>query len=384
MIAIIELYQHDEVLRHYCDLLQKSNQKVSIFCSRVVYEMLNKRYSHSAFHWVVKEDKARISVFLKSNYSLIQQAKLVFITTALTDFKAFYQVSKIANTFLLVHNVHSFLAPDSFLTLADQQIYDRLRLLKIRINRAHFYKKQLLQNLAGLIFPTETMLRYVKNNFKTPAHLKLEALPFAYYNPSDQPVASQNKITITVPCTVISEHRNYRSVIDAIKNIQDKFIKDVQLVLLGQPKEDGLEIISDFKKLESQTLKIISFNRTIPTEVYDNWLATSDFLILPLKAFGRNHIYKEQLGYSKISGGVNDMIRFGIPALIPGHYPLEPALEEMVQRYDNNQLGDLLLLWVNQGQFFNHKTKTGLALANYSLKKMQLVFYQKVELLLKD
>jgi len=74
------------------------------------------------------------------------------------------------------------LEPQQFLDLdGSQNILDRLRWLKIQSNRSHYYKKQLLQKLAGLIFPTEVVLSYVKDHFTIPAHLQVAALPFAAY-----------------------------------------------------------------------------------------------------------------------------------------------------------------------------------------------------------
>jgi len=117
MIAIIELYQHDEMLRHYCNLLKDSDQKVKIFCSSIVYQMLEDLREQSSFEWVVQAENQSIASFLKSNHPLIQQAKLVFITTALNNFRAFYHLSTINKTILLVHNAHSFLTPQAFLDL---------------------------------------------------------------------------------------------------------------------------------------------------------------------------------------------------------------------------------------------------------------------------
>jgi len=93
---------------------------------------------------------------------------------------------------------------------------DRLRWLKVILNRSHFYKKQLLQSLAGLVFPTEIVLQYVKDHFKLPPHLRLVALPFATYEPQT-PTGFQDRITITIPCTVMSGQRDYTLVLNSIK-----------------------------------------------------------------------------------------------------------------------------------------------------------------------
>jgi hypothetical protein len=345
-IAIIELYQHDEVLRHYCDLLSDSSYNIKVFCSKSVYESLGDHTGGDHFQWFIKDEKVSIPKFLKANYSTIRACDLVFITTALNHFKAFYEFSKINKTLLLVHNAHSFLAPRDHLALNPQKpVSDWLRLLKVYFNRSHFYKKKMLDSLIGLAFPTETILNYVQEKFDLPRHLKLLNLPFAYFQKREK--VQQQKITITIPCTVNSELRDYQSVLNAIQQIKELLTEQIQLVLLGMPKDDGKEIIKSFTTLNHDEIEVITFNNFIPFPAYQKWLLSTDFLILPLKEYGRNHIYKEHIGYSKISGGINDMIRFGVPALMPEHYPVDDDLKQITHSYNNTQeLSRLILNWV--------------------------------------
>lgn len=377
MIAIIELYQHHEVLRHYCDLLKDSDHKVKIFCSSIVHQMLEDLHNQPSFEWVVQKEKQNIPVFLRSNYPVLEEAELVFITTALNNFKAFYQLSEINKTILLVHNAHSFLAPKNFLS-PNLDNWDRLRWLKIQLVRAHYYKRQLLENLAGLVFPNQVVLRYVQNRFTIPSHLKLIAQPFASYQPPLN-IPSKDRVIITIPCTVTSVLRDYDLVLSSIKEIKNKLSKNIQLILLGKPKGDGSKIIAQFQGLDSPAIKVTTFKKTIPLEKYNYWLRVSNFLILPLHQYCKNYIYQEQLGYSKISGGVNDMIRFGVPALIPDYYPLEENLEKMVERYPQNLLAGKLLSWINQGEYLNYQHQVKTALNNYSRAKMRSDFFETIE-----
>jgi len=338
MIAIIELYQHHEVLRHYCDLLKGSDHKVKIFCSSIVHQMLEDLHNQPSFEWVVQTEKQNIPDFLSSNYPVIKEAKLVFITTVLNNFKAFYQLSKINKTILLVHNAHSFLAPQNFLSL-NLDTWDRLRWLKI------------------------------------------VTLSFASYQPPSN-IPLKDYFIITIPCTVTSVLRDYDLVLSSIRKIKNKLSKNIQLILLGKPKGDGSKIITQFKALDSPTIKITTFKKTIPLEEYNYWLSVSNFLILPLHPYCKNYIYQEQLGYSKISGGVNDMIRFGVPALIPDHYPLEEDLEKMVERYPQNLLAKKLLHWINQGEYLNYQHQVKTALKNHYQPKMRSSFFKTIEIFL--
>ena len=376
-IAIIELYQHHEVLRHYCGLLKGSDHKVKIFCSSMVHQMLEDLHDQPSFEWVVSTKNESIPSSLSSNYSLIKEAKLVFITTALNNFKAFYQLSKINKTILLVHNAQSFLAPQASLS-PNLDLSDRLRWLKIQLNRSHYYKKQLLKSLVGLVFPTEIVLEYIQDRFKIPTHLKLAALPFVSYE--QQTTSSTDRVIITVPCTVTSVLRDYELVLSSLKKIKDKLTKDIHLILLGKPKGDGSKIIADFQKLDSPTIKVTTFHETISVKTYEHWLKVSHFLILPLRQYGKNYIYQEQLGYTKISGGINDMIRFGIPALVPAYYPLSQELENLVEKYDEGELPNKILTWVHKPENKSTPNQIASILMNHTSKQMRNSFLEKIDI----
>jgi hypothetical protein len=378
-LAIIELYQHDEVLRHYCDLLSDSGYNIKVFCSKVVYESLEEYTEGGRFEWYVNDEEASIPDFISENEGMIKEADLVFITTALSDFKAFYELSTKNKTLLLVHNARSFLAPNQNLAFREP-ILDRLRWLKLYFQGAHFYKKKMLESLTGVAFPTETILKYVKETFDLPAHLKLMSLPFAYAKKWEKLPA--DKITITIPCTVSSELRDYQSVAAAFQKIKNDLPNKIQVVLLGKPKGDGNKIIKSFKDLECDKLEVLSFKHFIAAPEYEKWLMVTDFLILPLKVYGRNHIYQELLGYSKISGGINDMIRFGIPALIPTHYSLDTTLKEISGRYLENELEVKIGKWISETPFLKLRNNKKGLLEKYDRIKMQQYFLKKINSLL--
>ena len=378
-LAIIELYRHDEVLRHYCDLLDDSGYNIKVFCSKIVYENLKEYSDRGHIDWFVKSEGLSIPDFLNKNKEIIKETDLVFISTALTDFKAFYTLSKKNRTLLLVHNAHSFLAPDQNLNFQNP-VVDRLRWLKLYFQKRHHYKKKMLASLAGIAFPTETILDYVKEIFDLPTDLKLMSLPFVYAKEWER--GQGGKITITIPCTVSSELRDYDAVLKAFLKIKNKLPEKIRLVLLGKPKRDGTQIIQSFESLKNDHLEILTFKNFISTQEYEQHLLTTDFLILPLKIYGQNHIYRERLGYSKISGGINDMIRFGIPALIPAHYPLDSSLKAISESYLENELALKIEQWISEKPFLKLKKNQDVLLEKYNRKIIQQDFLQKINSLL--
>ncbi len=367
-IAIIELYQHDEVLRHYCDLLSAGDYNIIVFCSKTVFENIKDCGWVDKVDWYINEAEASIPEFLYTSHAAIQGCDLVFVTTALSHFKAFYELSKLNKTLLLVHNAHAFLAPGQSLYF-QQPLPDRLRWMKVMFNRFHFYQKKMLKTVFAFAFPTETILDYVKESFEVHDQLKLLSLPFAYYRQREK--IQSDKITITIPCTVVSGLRDYDSVLHAFLQLKQKLKENIRLVLLGKPKKDGKKIIENFQVLTSDKIEVVSFDKFIPTAEYEQWLLSSDFMLLPLKAYGRYYIYKERMGYSKISGSINDMIRFGIPSLIANTYPLENQLLPMTDSYmDADDLAEKIINWIENKIYLGKKAKASECLQEYSMEHM--------------
>ena len=46
-------------------------------------------------------------------------------------------------------------------------------------------------------------------------------------------------------------------------------------------------------------------------------------------------VFIEYFGQTTVSGSISDMIKFGIPSLLPDFYPLEKNIEPLVKRYTN-------------------------------------------------
>jgi len=379
-IAIIELYQHDEVLRHYCELLQDSDYNIKIFCSKIVYECLADFRMANRFEWEVQQEEESITRFLSRHQQNFKHYNLLFVTTALSDFKAFYRLAKLQKTMLLVHNAHSFLAPQGFISFQNV-VLDQLRLWKLKGQRAHFYKSKLLNALAVLAFPNEKILDYVKMTFELPADLKLTSLPFAYFRSKAQ--QSRNKITISIPGTVSNKLRDYDTVLAAFSQLEMQKLPPLRLVLLGRPKGDGQTILTAFQQLPLAELELITFDQFIPPKAFENWLLSTDFLILPFKTVNRNHIYREWMGYSKISGMYNDMIRYGLPALVTEEYPLEEEIQKITATYRTGEdLATKIVHWIETELYFKKRKDTAKLLVNYELTPCRNDFLSKINSIL--
>ena len=84
-------------------------------------------------------------------------------------------------------------------------------------------------------------------------------------------------------------------------------------------------------------------------------MRNTDLLVSPIILDTRYKIYREKYGFTKISGVEADVIRYGVPAIIPSKYPLEENLRHLIDGYDSlESLSDLLLKYIN-GDLLNQR-----------------------------
>lgn len=359
-LAIIELYQHDEVLKHYCEMLMDSEYDVQIYCSEHVYRELEA--FHGFFNHFVMKAQESIPSFLEQHLNSITSADLVFLCTIQSDFKSFFELIDQSNALLMVHNINSIFLPEQSLVMS--RAIDWIRHQKAKWHKTHYYKMKIQESLKAIALPNDMLYSYMKENVKIPSGLNCYTLPFAYYN-SERHQPSQS-LTITVPGTLNQTLRDYDILLRALTCIQNRIKTKLRLVLLGMPKRGGKKIQSAFAGLVSQYIEVIVFDAFIPTEEYDRYLSSSSFLILPIRKYVVNQRYKEHLGQSKISGGINDMIRFGIPSILPAYYHLDGALKDLTAQYGNQEeLQDILLEWIEHKTYLQKSEMKEKALADY-------------------
>ncbi len=332
------MYQHEEVLRHFCDLLKDTNYEVIIYSSAFVHAAVQPGQKEGNFDWKVKSEEQSISQFLDFHLSEIKKNDFVLICTALNSFKAFAKLIKQTNSHLIVHNAHSWLTPENHVQLGlKEPIKDRFRFLKIRLNWDHFYKTEIIENIKSLVFPTKMILKYVQTNFSQLKNKVIGFQEFSYYQNSEK--KGEKTINICIPGTVLPEIRDYQSVLTALCNLEVEASKKINLVLLGKYHPNELALIDKFKKQAATNIKTHSFDHYIPNKEYQHWLRKADLLLLPLIKKVKNHIYLEEVGNSKISGGMNDMIRHGTLSLIPSEISIDSELSGLVIKYQENELG---------------------------------------------
>lgn len=348
-IGIVELFYHHEVILHFVKLFSGSGLEVQFFVAGQVFRDIND-YGAENIHWIVKSPQQSTAGFLESNRQLLNENELLIFTTIVGEFALFSRLALKPITLLIIHNANAFLQTKQSLAFSSHPaswLKDFGRLLRnICLKREIHFRRQLLSRINYICFPSPAISQYNAAHLRPFACRLCPPLPLAFYQGSFE--GEMDIVQISIPGTVINKGRDYRLVAKALR-----------AVLPGRLMEG--ECIKELKELQEHgntQFELLYFDHSLSQAEYDYWLQRTDFFILPLKKHRRFSLYREKTGLTKISGGINDMIRFGIPSLLPSLYPLEESLEFLNLRYSGlDELKKNLLFWINEKGFNSVKEK---------------------------
>ncbi len=371
-IAFVELFFHHEVLLNLCRLLARSNYEVSVFTTRAISKSIGDNYEREANQWFFKKEEESAPAFLERQKGSLDECDIIVFNTLAAHFKFFATFQLKAKTILIIHNAHTFLQPSKHRRLppkiGDWPKAVLMMAKKVGLDSEYYYREKVLEQINYLSFPSEE----VEKSMRAIGYLKdyqtCAPLPFTYFEGKTKKETSP-KIRITITGTIDKLSKDYELVFEAFSKIKDKLKHPIELCLLGLPKGVyGKKVVQLFQQLKGPQLEVITFDKEVPQKKYEAILQQTDFVIVPLRKVSIYSIYEEHYGKSKVSGGINDMIRFGLPGLVVQHYPLNENLQQITATYENEtELASKLLVWINEQLY--EKLEIEKALEVYTLKE---------------
>jgi len=362
-IALIELYHHAEVLRSFYYALQ--DFKPSIFASRG-FE-INDLYAEISKNcpFYLRHETQSIPDFLSDNRQLLDGFDwLVFITIE-NNFTFFARQKWKPKTILLIHAVNYWL--DYQRTLSLTSFSNIGKWIRDLICRQFRYRWKIAQQMDYLMFPDPLIREYFIKGGLLSAENSMPSLPL-YLGSTNIIGVKKNECVIVVPGSIKVGMRDYQKVIQAFANTVRHFEKPVTLVLLGKPiGRSGMEVQGKLRSLERVNFSVVCFSGEIHQQEYNMWLKVADFLILPLRRDILTSECREIGGLTKISGAINDAVRFQKFALISDEYILDESYQKVTMKYSDafdlgNKIVELiesLPISVNFYEIFSRWEKEG-------------------------
>ncbi|MGW2028319.1 hypothetical protein [Streptomyces decoyicus] len=329
-IGLIELSAHNEVLesliRQAIDVGASPTVYTNAFCAES-----SGAADSSAVEWHVCPPGLPYAEFLDKCQSSIDSQDHLFIVTPvdslcgpLSDASA-----RSATWHCLVHTLNTFTSSDG----------DR---------PSAAIAKLVLEGAAGVLLPD---LRLMKSGDP----LRSRAINIAY--PQHPPTEFvREEVRCCIPGRMYSG-RDHAEVLSALKVAAPRLTRRLRVDFLGEhASEETKTAVEASREAVVPSVELLDHPGYVAQEEFDETLAEADFLILPVSEFLTRNGIVETRGQTCVTGNVNDMVRFGLPALMPAFYPLSGHIDGMTARYGGiASLADLIVTWVNTGEFNRRK-----------------------------
>lgn len=350
-IALLELQEHQVVLFGLIELLLMQAFEIEVFAPKYMWDQLWAEWKNNPkLTWHSKLEIESNPEFFQRTQEQINACDLIIFITLVRDFDFFSQQKYLAPTILIVHKGNFFFAPHQNLHI--KNFKDLLRYFRSIWKRDHFHRIQFQKIIDYCAFLDANIQKHMEPYIPPWVRL-LPPIPFSYCE--IVPIQTKDRIHVVVPGTVSSIKRNFKLLFDALQQADPLLNHEVDLIFLGNA---GTKRARPMFKLLNQhpfkRLHVHFFLQLVEEEEYRRHLKIADFLILPLPEELFFGLTKEYYGKTSISAGINDLLRFGKPALLPDFYPLEPALDGLTKRFSRaEELATLLVKWVNEQTYLN-------------------------------
>jgi len=377
-IAIVELESHNEVLRAYLLVLMEMDYTVLCMTTPFNQDQLVDLRNDEKIDFILKEKTDSYENFFAKNHERLSVCDTAIVTTVpLRD--SFFQTYRFpCKSIFVVHKYHSYFNPSNHVKILG--LKDVGRMVKGKLASYSNMYLQAISNFSAIVMPSDGSYDYAKQcNDHSPNKL-LGALDFAI-NELKSKKQNNKTLQVVIPGTIGMKSRDYKPFIEAIKTIKNKVPNPIEFHLLGRPMGSyGEQVIADCKKIESTQIQFSIYQEFILQSKFDEIMLKADFLILPIAEYMKFDIYQEKNGYSCVSGNINDMLKYGLPSILPSYYPLDKNLEQIVSRYHNSEeLGEILLDWIKNKEYDKIKEQTEAILKPFRPKAMSSKFGRVLE-----
>jgi len=355
-IGLIELYSHSEVLLTMYQLL-RLDFEVTVFTTQKIHKDAQEFFGERLENWIINSPKNSKENFVSGNFAHFNMQDLLIFITLIDSYRFFSRINFSPKTILIIHNVNALLQSQEnrWFNTSSVKMYllDLLVFFRNYIRRDAFYKRKMLHNFDHFSFPSEQVTSYAKALRTNFTNKIIAPLPFAFFTINQREKARNPSIIISIPGVVFEHVRDYELAFQVFSELVPSLQQKVTLQFLGSAEtEYGVVLMNKFQTLENDNFEIIFFQKFLSQNEFDRLLRRTDFAILPIKQLKKFGIIQEIYGISNITGGINDVLRFGIPTLLIDHYKVDKIEQSIVAYFkDKDSLLELVKDWIINSKF---------------------------------
>lgn len=307
-LLFLELYGHDEILRHLVHAFDFGTNRISIGCRRAAYERLpGSIKDQRRYNCHIVENNLSVEQFFTAPPSWLSNHDLtVLITVEEPDARFFATAPFSGRTVRVIHNGNT-----AFRTPGSLRWYGKL----FRLHRMPRFEPDFH------LFPEPYIAEHFVRSGAVEPDRVFPSPPFARLR---RAVPKHERFTIAVPGTINGERKRTALLSVIARKICRRYPKvrwvfpgrcDMNVQRWGKPGQ------------------IVSHKEFTDLATYHRLLGEAHLWWLPVRPKTAPFGFWEQVGLTKISGGINDWRSHGAPILLPDFYMQNLTRDPIAIRY---------------------------------------------------
>lgn len=342
-VALIEFDYHAEVLRNTLHILDQEEIEVHVFTSQKIWEQVDWKGNNPKLSLQQKEQS--FATYLNQQVSSINACQVVLFNTVASNFKKWIDIGIKPTKLLRIHNANAYF---NKLSNAFKPKFtpfylwkDSSHLVRKTIGeREDVFRRKFISGVEHFLFPSEGIRKYATNNYQLSTE-QCWTLPFGFWKEAPSYLANTgDKFKVSIIGRVDQRNRDYDLVVESMTSLLP-FLEEnnlhLELVLLGMAQSSyGRQISKSLGRLTSKYFTPTTFSGFVSQDKFDQHIRETDFFIIPTKIDTRYTIYQEKYGFTKISGSINDVIKYHKPAIINSAYPVDQDMSPVFEKYNSS------------------------------------------------
>jgi hypothetical protein len=316
------------------------NYSIFVYCSREIKSVMEECKIPDNVQIFILEDFRSVKDFLEL---AIRSSDRIHFCTVDRDYKHYskLELGKNKQFVFHVHNIETWFSNDKLYIrnhFKSDFFFTPLRALKYLFVESIFnfrFKKMFIQKL----FETDYKLLVHSNGQAKFLSQFIEikniiVFPFAIcediHKLKSRKRNENQKLVLAIPGVVTNLRRDYKGLFSLFLTNLPKYVSSLEIDLLGYVPNDQKKNLILIKALSNAGMKVFYQKRFLKVSDFEKKLYNADVLLNNLNVNKRKGtVY----GLTKESGIIFNLIRSGIPAIIPEEYEVDSVFKEAVIKY---------------------------------------------------
>lgn len=337
-IALVELDYHADLLEQLIQLIDNDRFYVYCIITPHVFDLLSPKVNRK-FEFFILRKINDLKTFLSD-----KNIDLFLFNTCASHFYTWSSIIQNTKSLLRIHNINTYFLPLKNILIPKDFRSTKKFIAHIVLQQIfqlyHVNLRKLLKRISFFSFMSKSTQDYFEKNCPELSHKIAPILPLAFH---DYLMFENNKevykktdvIRIVITGTIEPKRKDFDAIEKIVSFVANQTKYFIEITFAGKTPSHSIQFAKKLKQKENKYFRFQYFNNYLSAEEYHKICSNAHIIFFPIAKQSSFKIFKENYGYSKISGSEKDLIVYGKFCILPSWYPIDKELERLVHKYDS-------------------------------------------------